>query len=84
MEPARDKCAVIVGPHMHNFTEAMNKARKQDAIMQVNDVIDLEDRVIQLMSNKELLEAKKSLAYNWAVSEAKVLDGIVEKVRGYI
>lgn len=84
IEPARDKCAVIVGPHMYNFAEALSKAKKQDAIMQVNDVLDLEDRVIQLMENKELLEAKKSLAYNWAASEAKVLDGIVDRVKGYI
>ena len=34
--------------------------------------------------DKELLEAKRSLAYNWANSEAKVLDGILEKVKGYI
>ena len=33
---------------------------------------------------KKLLEAKRSLAYNWANSEAKVLDGILEKVKGYI
>lgn len=84
MEPARDKCAVVVGPHMFNFTDAMYKAKKQDAIIQVNDVIDLEDMIIKLMKDKELLEAKKSLAYNWAVSEARVLDGIVDKVRGYM
>jgi len=37
-----------------------------------------------LLTNPELLEAKCSLAYNWAYREAKVLDGIVEKVKGYI
>ena len=42
------------------------------------------DMVDQLLSNKELLEAKRSLAYNWATSEAKVLDGIVEKIQGYM
>ena len=84
MEPSRMRDAVIVGPHMHNFTEAMNRAKKADAIMQVNDVLELEELVTTLLSNKELLEAKRSLAYNWATGEAKVLDGIVEKVKGYI
>ena len=55
-----------------------------DAVIQVNDVNELEENVIQLLTNPELLEAKRSLAYNWAHGEAKVLDGIVEKVKGYI
>lgn len=84
MEPSRMRDAVVVGPHMHNFTEAMSRAKKADAIMQVNDVLELEELITSLLTNKELLEAKRSLAYNWAVGEAKVLDGIVEKVKGYI
>lgn len=84
MEPSRMRDAVIVGPHMHNFTDAMNRAKKADAIMQVNDVLEMEELVTQLLTNKDLLEAKRSLAYNWANGEAKVLDGIVEKVKGYI
>ncbi len=84
MEPSRFRDAVIVGPHMHNFTDAMNRAKKADAVIQVNDVQELEETLLQLLSNKDLLEAKRSLAYNWAYGEAKVLDGIVEKVKGYI
>ena len=84
MEPSRCRDAVIVGPHMHNFNDAMTRAKRADAIIQVNDVIDLIGIVDQLLSNKELLEAKRSLAYNWATGEAKVLDGIVEKIQGYM
>lgn len=84
MEPSRYRDAVIVGPHMYNFTDAMNRAKKADAVIQVNDVLELTDMVKQLLGNKDLLEAKRSLAYNWATSEAKVLDGIVEKIKGYI
>ena len=49
MEPSRYRCAVIVGPHMHNFTDAMNRAKKADAVIQVNDVLDLTDNVRQLL-----------------------------------
>ena len=84
MEPARDRCATIVGPHMHNFTDAMNRAKRADAIIQVNDVLELIDMVENLLTKPDLLEAKQSLAYNWATSEAKVLDGIVDKIRLYI
>lgn len=84
MEPSRCRDAVIVGPHMHNFTDAINRAKRADGIIQVDETVDLIDMVDQLLSNKELLEAKRSLAYNWATSEAKVLDGIAEKIQGYM
>lgn len=84
MEPSRSRDAVIVGPHMHNFTDAMNRAKRADGIIQVNDTSELIEMVDQLLSNKDLLEAKCSLAYNWATGEAKVLDGITEKIQGYM
>ncbi len=84
IEPSRVRDAVIVGPHMHNFADAMNRAKRADAIIQVTDTVELEEVVTQLLENKELLDAKCSLAYNWAHSEAKVLDGIMDKVKGYI
>ncbi len=84
MEPSRFRDAVIVGPHMHNFTDAMNRAKKADAIIQVSDCEKLEETVGHLLTNPDLLDAKRSLAYNWANGEAKVLDGIVDKVKGFI
>ena len=84
IEPSRMRGAVLVGPYMHNFTDAMNRAKKADAIIQVSDAEELKDMVIQLLTNKDLLEAKRSLAYNWANAENKVLDGILGKIKGYI
>ena len=84
MEPSRLHDAVIVGPYMHNFTEAMQRAQKANGIIQAIDSEEVITTVIQLLKNKDLLEAKQSLAYNWATGEAKVLDGIVEKVKGYL
>lgn len=84
MEPSRVRDAVIVGPHMHNFTDAMNRAKKADAVIQVTDTEELEEIVAGLFENKELLDAKRSLAYNWATSESKVLEGIMDKVKEFI
>ncbi len=83
IEPSRVRDAVIVGPHMHNFTDAMSRAKKADAVMQVTDTLELQEIVTQLLENENLLEAKRSLAYNWAVSETKVLDGIMDKIKVY-
>ena len=76
--------AVVVGPHMFNFTDAMNRAQKAEAVTQVNDAQELEAFVLQMLTEPELLEKKRNQAYEWAHSEAKVLDGIVDKVKGYI
>lgn len=83
IEPSRVRDAVIVGPHMHNFSEAMARARKADAIIQVETIDELEQEVDALLGNDSLLEAKCSLAYNWAQSETKVLDGIINKIKAY-
>jgi len=84
MEPSRYQCAVVVGPHMFNFTDAMNRARGANAVIEVNDVLELIDMVEKLLTNEALLKEKRDLAYQWATSEAKVLDGIVDAVKEYL
>ena len=83
IEPSRMRDAVIVGPHMHNFSDAMARARKADAIIQVETVDELEKEVDAMLANESLLDAKCSLAYNWAQSESKVLEGIMNKIEAY-
>lgn len=83
IEPSRVRDAVIVGPHMHNFTDAMSRAKKADAVMQISDTLELQELLEQLFDNEQLLDAKCSLAYNWAASEIKVLDGIMDKIKIY-
>jgi len=84
MEPSRYKDATIVGPHMFNFTDAMNRARNAHAVIEVNDVLELMDVVEKLLTLPNMLEEKRTLAYKWATSEAKVLDGIVQEIKKYI
>ncbi|MCQ2740690.1 MAG: 3-deoxy-D-manno-octulosonic acid transferase [Alphaproteobacteria bacterium] len=83
IEPSRVRDAVIVGPYMHNFTDAMNRAKKADAVIQISDILEMKEIVTNLLENETLLEAKCSLAYNWATSEVKVLDGIMDKIKAY-
>ena len=84
MEPSRCRDAVIVGPHMHNFTDAMNRALKANAVIQVKNVMELSNQVCLMLENNSLLEEKRQKAYGWAMSESKVLDGIMDKIKEYI
>lgn len=84
MEPSRCRDAVIVGPYMHNFTDAMSRALKANAVIQVQNVMELSNQVCLMLENKTLLEEKRQKAYDWAMSESKVLDGIVNKIKEYI
>ena len=51
--------------------------------MQISDTLELQELLEQLFDNEQLLDAKCSLAYNWAASETKVLDGIMDKIKTY-
>jgi len=69
---------------MHNFTDAMNRALKANAVIQVKNVMELSNQVCLMLENNNLLEEKRQKAYDWAMSESKVLDGIMDKIKEYI
>lgn len=50
----------------------------------MTDTQELEETIAHLLSNKDFCNAKCSLAYNWAASENKVLENIMDKVKGFI
>ena len=78
MEPARDKCAVIVGPFMHNFTEMLARAQAEHAVWKINSAADIIEEVITLFHDEEELLTRQNAAHAWTVKEAKVLDGICQ------
>ena len=84
MEAARMQDAVLVGPYMHNFKEAIEHALQADAVIQIKNTDELHREVTKLLTDKTYLEQKRKQAYDWTVNEAKVLDGIVKKIQGYI
>lgn len=84
IEPCRFHDAVLVGPFMHNFTDAMNRAKKADAVIQVQNAEDLIQQTLTLLQNENILKAQQEKAYNWATSEAKVLAGISDVIKEYM
>ena len=81
MEPARDKCAVVVGPHMHNFKEMLARGKAARAVWQFDSASEVMEYVIDLLTNNDLLAERQKDAYEWTVKESQVLDGICEVLK---
>jgi len=81
MEPARDRCAVIVGPHMHNFTEMMARAQAAHAVWQCASATDVMEEAILLFKEPDELARRQEAAFEWTVKEAQVLDGICNALK---
>lgn len=84
IEPCRFHDAVLVGPNTQNFVEATNRAKKAQAIIQVQNAKELTEKVIFLLNNPQELKEQQTKAFDWASSEAKVLDGIMKVIKEYI
>ncbi len=56
IEPAAHGAAIIVGPHMQNFTDVVADLRAADAIVCINDAAALERALIALLRDPERRE----------------------------
>ena len=55
-EPARLDCAILYGPHMHNFNEFCVELERNKAAMQVKDAHELKNAVINLLRDHKQQE----------------------------
>lgn len=53
LEPARCNCAIVVGPHMHNFEAELNTLQAADAIVQVEDEKQAVDTLVHLLDHPD-------------------------------
>lgn len=81
IEPARDRNAILTGPHMHNFAEMIQRAKDADAIWQYDSPKDMIEDVIMLLKDNKQLQLRQEKAYNWTVKEAEVLTGIANALQ---
>ncbi len=84
LEPARLEDTVIIGPYYHNFTDMINKAKKQKAILQTNTEDGLYKHIDKLLEDKKLVKEYSANALKFANTEAKVVDKINKIVKEYI
>lgn len=62
LEAAQAKCAMVVGPHMHNFEEEFAMLKKANAIQQYNDATAVVTAMAELLDNKEQRQAQADRA----------------------
>ena len=71
IETASAHTAILVGPHMHNFTAIADEFKKEHACEVVNDAPELAKKVLELLENPARRE-----------SLTKAADVIVQKNSG--
>jgi 3-deoxy-D-manno-octulosonic-acid transferase len=84
IEPSRMDCAIITGPHMHNFTEAIRKSKDVNGIAQCRTEDEVYEKLNEYLSNDKLKEEMIKNAKFYADKENHVLDDIVLEVERYM
>lgn len=80
LEPARLKCAIIVGPHTFNFKDVVKKFFNKKAIILVKSAEDLAAWVDRLFENENLLEIYKKNALEIVKKSNNVVKEITLKI----
>lgn len=62
LEPARLQCAVITGPHMHNFAVIVEPLLAQQALIQVGNIEGLTETIRMLLSQPQRVRAMAAAA----------------------
>ncbi|MBP5698955.1 MAG: 3-deoxy-D-manno-octulosonic acid transferase [Alphaproteobacteria bacterium] len=81
IEPAKDHNAIILGPHMHNFTDMTERAQNYQAVIKVDNAKEVIEAAERLFANPNLMQLAQQKAYDWTQKEAQVLDGIAAALK---
>ncbi|MDC0074738.1 3-deoxy-D-manno-octulosonic acid transferase [Alphaproteobacteria bacterium] len=80
IEPSFFKCAIICGNKMDNFRDVTKKMLDANALIQVDNVNDLAEKVIFLITKPEKAEDMGNKAYNFVQEEKKVIDKVYDNL----
>jgi 3-deoxy-D-manno-octulosonic-acid transferase len=84
LEPAQLDCAVVVGPHMHNFAEMVDRLRAGGALTEVADETGLAASVATLLDDPTRCGALARAARGVAEAEAGVLDAVLREIAPWL
>ncbi len=84
LEPARLGCAVLHGPHMHNFASVIVEFARRSATVRVADVENLAATVGALLNDQESCRRLQEAASDTAAAQAGVLDAYMAELTPYL
>jgi 3-deoxy-D-manno-octulosonic-acid transferase len=80
LEPARLRCPIIVGPHMHNFAEITAQLVAANAMLQAKDLQTLCDHVQGLLNDEQLRADLAQRAYEWLQAKPPVAEIVARQL----
>lgn len=78
LEPARLACAIMVGPHTHNFADIYREMEEAKAVLRVKTAGELALQLDMLLDNPPTLEPLQQSAKRWVESKGGAAARIVE------
>lgn len=84
IEPARLGCALLFGPHMHNFAEFVAAFDKSGAAETVRDERSLAEAVGRLLADTELRARRVEAARSVAEAQGNVLDRVLAALAPFL
>jgi 3-deoxy-D-manno-octulosonic-acid transferase len=84
LEAAKLNCTILHGPHMWNFQEIKEQLFERDGAIEVADEAALADALSDLFRNPNQASKIAQNAYDYAQSEAHVLDVLILKLAPFI
>ncbi len=84
LEPARLGCAVVTGPHMGNFMEALDALKNGGGAVTIAEGAELTAAIRRLLDDGQTRESLRLGASHAAQAEAAVLDRVMAVVTQYL
>lgn len=80
LEPSRLSCAILAGPHVHNFSDIYSEMKKEKAYCPVANQQELAEEVADLLQNTPLLDSLQNHASEWVENKS----GATEELLGLL
>ena len=80
LEPARLNCAIICGPHMHNFAAVMQEMQQADAVISVENAAELQQQVAMLLHSEEKRKALAAAAERAVQKHNGMVEALLKKI----
>ena len=84
LEPMRIGACTFIGPYAFNFKEIVSRAKQANALIEVQDKEDLIYALESLLLDPEKAREISKIGQDFANSETKVLDRVIEALVPYL